>query len=139
MDTKIERDPWELLKVRPPPRAMRELAEGMLYFAIIPVCIAVMSWFQFGGEPGAARYAFGGAALVSALMFIMTVWGCSYYIRRWCCYRIARYRLLRYASAVPSDLLANGRAFYGYWPGTAAAIECHEGHLPGDCPLCGAT
>lgn len=27
---------------------------------------------------------------------------------------------------------------YGYWDGLLAALECHEVHLPGDCPMCGA-
>ncbi len=29
--------------------------------------------------------------------------------------------------------------FYGERDGQAAALECHEGHMDGDCPLCGAT
>jgi hypothetical protein len=48
----------------------------------------------------------------------------------------------RRLSEVSSDLQRRALRLYGTsdsaWPALFAAIECHESHLPGDCPLCGA-
>lgn len=41
---------------------------------------------------------------------------------------------------VPSGLVNRAYDFYktDKYPWQCSAIECHESHLPGDCPLCGA-
>ena len=54
--------------------------------------------------------------------------------------RIER-EVLRRLASVPEDLQRRAMRFYGKdeYPWECAAIECFEAHLPGDCPLCGAT
>ena len=38
----------------------------------------------------------------------------------------------------PAWLKLKGVGLYGPTDGLLSAIECHESHIPGDCPLCGA-
>jgi len=40
--------------------------------------------------------------------------------------------------AVPMELRDRAIALYGPEDDYVTAVECHECHLPGDCPLCGA-
>lgn len=50
-----------------------------------------------------------------------------------------RWKIMEMAADLPFSLQTRGRDFYGY--GTEADIailECHQSHMPGDCPLCGA-
>ena len=46
----------------------------------------------------------------------------------------------RRASQVPLELLVRACRYYRTesYPWECSAIECHEAHIPGDCPLCGA-
>ena len=47
----------------------------------------------------------------------------------------------RRLAEVPESLRHRAQRLYGSdkdYPWMFSAIECHESHLPGDCPLCGA-
>jgi len=45
----------------------------------------------------------------------------------------------RHVEGLPDDLKTRATKYYGNGTDAwLAAIECHEGHFPGDCPLCGA-
>jgi len=49
--------------------------------------------------------------------------------------------MYRRLNQVPPSLASLAQQFYGkdtVYPWMFSAIECHEAHLPGDCPLCGA-
>lgn len=46
--------------------------------------------------------------------------------------------LERLQEEVPYHLSRNAMNIYDYPWSAIAAIECHESHMPGDCPLCGA-
>ena len=68
------------------------------------------------------------------------VFGVATTIWHWWYFRISN-EVARRANDVPKWLLTRACRYYyrDDYPWECAAIECHEGHLPGDCPLCGAT
>jgi hypothetical protein len=55
----------------------------------------------------------------------------------YCLFALQQEMRIRLAK-VPSMLVYKSIEFYGKDEWQAAAIECYEAHLPGDCPLCGA-
>ncbi len=50
-----------------------------------------------------------------------------------------REKVRRRAERIPPRRLLAICERYGWTDGYAVAIECEEAHMPGDCPLCGAT
>lgn len=74
-------------------------------------------------------------ALVVVAAMALSIMGLSFFI-----WRRERYlrELERRWEPVPWPIKIAAIQTHGRW-WREAAIECHEGHMPGECPLCGAT
>lgn len=107
-------------------RMCRSLVPVVAYLSIIIVAALGVEWGFCDEAMAQVAACLGAAAAVAAMV---TIW----------------VREERYAKAmqsrlqeVPLGLRCTAMRLYGSSDWQMSAIECHEGHLPGDCPLCGA-
>ncbi len=104
----------------------------------IPMCAGMVLFIFFGGyseDPaplyvsllvGAGTLAWGAAQIIAVL-------------RERRAYNALDEVEKEIKARVPFQLRLEAAVLYGDKGGLIAALECHEAHFPGDCPLCGAT
>jgi len=110
-------------------------ATGYGILALVVAGLVYPTLAQGPGMDGAPLAACGLVIAGMVLLVGLLVWthiGGDWALARWSRLHAEARR------AVPQDLLTAAHDLYGHALAVSAALECHEAHMPGDCPLCGA-
>lgn len=114
------------------PRYIKKIKRQFILLMIISLGFVLMLVFPH------LRESFVPMVTLALLGFLFCLW--IYKINDWA-KKDNSYRkfLLRKADEIPIEKINLAlKQEKNYWIAILWAVECHEAHIPGDCPLCGA-